>query len=113
TNVILILTGFSVHLLLMDMRRLMGSLREENQRVTEREQMIARLANQDQLTGLPNRRHAEQQFDVLFEQARQQQRPLLLLFLDMDNFKPVNDSLGHAAGDLLLQELSARLQALQ
>ena len=113
TNVILILTGFSVYLLLLDMRRLMSSLRDENRRVTEREQIIARLANQDQLTALPNRRYAEHHFDVLLEQARRQQRPMIVLFLDLDNFKPVNDSLGHAAGDLLLQQLAARLQALQ
>ncbi len=112
TDVILLITGFSVYLLLRDQRRLMRGLREENQRVRNSQKTIARLASQDQLTGLSNRRFAEESYTHLYQRCLRDEHPLAVFFLDLDNFKPVNDSLGHAAGDLLLQQLSGRLQAI-
>ena len=90
----------------------MRGLREENQRVRNSQQTIARLASQDQLTGLSNRRFAEESYTRLYQRCLRDEHPLAVFFLDLDNFKPVNDSLGHAAGDLLLQQLSGRLQAI-
>jgi diguanylate cyclase (GGDEF)-like protein/PAS domain S-box-containing protein len=75
------------------------------------ERELARLARVDTLTGLSNRR----QFDELLEQAlgrhRRTRRPLALIFLDVDRFKAINDTLGHGAGDAVLKEFAARLQA--
>ncbi|MAT49737.1 MAG: hypothetical protein CMK32_00930 [Porticoccaceae bacterium] len=73
------------------------------------EQLIWRQANYDQLTGLPNRRMVQ---DRLVQDMKKSQRsgmPLALLFLDLDRFKEVNDTLGHEKGDLLLQEAAQRL----
>lgn len=65
------------------------------------------LSLHDFLTGLPNRYQVTQYLDDLLEQAPAV--PLALLYLDLDRFKPVNDLLGHAAGDLVLQEVARRL----
>lgn len=110
-NIIFLLTGFSVYLLVKDLSSLMVSLRRENERVREREKTITELARYDQLTGLFNRRDAEKRFALMMQEAHREGCQLAVFFLDLDNFKPVNDSLGHAAGDLLLQELSRRLKA--
>ncbi len=83
--------------------------------VTERvrsEQAIAHLAYHDQLTGLPNRALLEEHLEVALARAERDGRELALLFLDLDNFKIVNDSLGHAAGDRLLQLVAERLTSI-
>ena len=68
------------------------------------------LAATDALTGLNNRRHMEAHLKLLEGAARRSDQPLSLLFLDVDDFKAVNDSYGHAAGDAVLRELAQRLR---
>ncbi len=82
------------------------------QDVTERknsEEKIRLLAYYDVLTGLPNRRSFLEQLTVAIPRAQRREQPLAVLFLDLDRFKRINDSLGHAAGDELLREAANRL----
>ena len=107
--VILLVTSFSVYLMVRDMRLLMRTLQLENEKVRQSRKEIERLAHHDPLTGLPNRILGEQLYSNLLSHCQQHQRQLAVLFLDLDNFKPVNDSLGHSAGDILLRQLAKRL----
>jgi diguanylate cyclase (GGDEF)-like protein/PAS domain S-box-containing protein len=80
--------------------------------ITERKQHEAELRHQathDTLTGLPNRTLLEDRLEAEISRASRQGRLLALIFLDLDNFKRVNDSLGHPAGDSLLKEVGRRL----
>jgi diguanylate cyclase (GGDEF)-like protein/PAS domain S-box-containing protein len=81
--------------------------------VTERreaEQQIAYLAYHDSLTGLPNRALLAEHMELSLARARRTSTAVALLYLDLDDFKLVNDSLGHAAGDQLLCQIAMRLQ---
>ncbi|MBQ0943745.1 EAL domain-containing protein [Ideonella sp. 4Y16] len=69
-----------------------------------------RLAERDPLTNLPNRNHVNLQFPALLEEIRSIGRQAAMIFLDLDRFKHVNDSLGHEAGDRLLIEVARRLR---
>ncbi len=69
------------------------------------------LAHHDVLTQLPNRALFQDRLVHAISQARRSNRALALMFIDLDNFKTINDSLGHAAGDALLKEASLRLQS--
>jgi diguanylate cyclase (GGDEF)-like protein len=69
------------------------------------------LAGHDVLTGLPNRGQATQHFNDWLPQIRQAEQEAALLFIDLDHFKDVNDTLGHAAGDELLVAVSRRLRS--
>lgn len=75
------------------------------------EQRIHRLAYYDALTHLPNRSLFQDRLHSALQQAERQDAWVVLMFLDLDRFKPINDSLGHAAGDRMLQEMATRLLA--
>ena len=83
--------------------------------ISERKQMeqaIWREANYDALTGLPNLRLLRDRLSEELERARRQGSTLALLFIDLDRFKEVNDTLGHHVGDQLLIQAAERIQAV-
>lgn len=75
----------------------------------EAEQALERLARQDMLTGLANRRSFEERLDVAIARSQRTASPIALLYLDVDHFKQINDSQGHAAGDLVLRQFAKQL----
>ncbi|MGO0063814.1 EAL domain-containing protein [Brevibacillus fluminis] len=80
----------------------------EEKRIKE---SIQHLAYHDELTGLPNRRKFNSLIEEAIEQNRKQRAPFAVMVVDIDRFKMINDSLGHAYGDLFLQMVSERMQA--
>ena len=74
------------------------------------EQRLAQLAQYDALTGLANRTLFQDRLAQAIARAHRSERRIALLFLDLDRFKEINDSLGHEAGDRVLQEAAARLR---
>lgn len=88
-------------------------LRGVSRDITERrlaEEKIRHMAQHDALTDLPNRALFSEMTERALASARREATQLALVFIDLDKFKPVNDTYGHAVGDGLLQEVAARIQ---
>ena len=80
------------------------------QRIDDERATLLHLATHDPLTGLPNRRQFGEDLAILLRETADSNETLSLMQLDLDDFKPVNDTLGHPAGDKLLQFAASRIQ---
>ena len=109
---ILVVIALVVLWLAGDLRRALERADRENEQVRAGMERIRYLSYHDALTGLPNRAIAEDRFAVASAAARRSGEYVALLYLDLDDFKVVNDTLGHPVGDRLLQAVAQRLAAL-
>ena len=91
---------------------LLPILRRVTNRLREQMETLEHLALHDALTGLPNRLLFKRHVDAALAAANREARGVAVLLLDLDRFKEINDTLGHASGDLLLQELGRRMTDL-
>jgi diguanylate cyclase (GGDEF)-like protein/PAS domain S-box-containing protein len=95
-----------------ELARANAQLQDEIQERRLAEEQVRHLANHDVLTDLPNRRLLEDRLARAMLAAKRNSGQVAILFIDLDHFKPINDSLGHRVGDLLLQAVAKRLQNL-
>ncbi|MEC4718892.1 CHASE domain-containing protein [Noviherbaspirillum sp. CPCC 100848] len=101
-------SGISISLLIA---LLIWLFLDDRARALQAADQAMQLALYDALTGLPNRKLLDERLAVELVKARRDHSHVALLFIDLDKFKPVNDAYGHAYGDLLLKEVSRRLQS--
>ena len=83
-----------------------------DEELKRREDELAFLATHDPLTGLPNRTLILDRVEQMLARSTRNQTPVAALFIDLDNFKSINDTLGHGAGDELLRAVTARLDGV-
>ncbi|MBS0418600.1 MAG: EAL domain-containing protein [Proteobacteria bacterium] len=111
--VVALLAGFAllVCLLLTTMNRGWRTSAVARRQSIDQQRKFSRLARRDVLTGLPNRVYLQKLLPRLIKRAARDSSRMALLYIDLDHFKNVNDSLGHAAGDKLLTAVAHRLRA--
>ena len=99
-------------LMASDMRSALDAMNAQNAQMAATQARMALMATHDALTGLPNRSLVRDRFEQAAAIARRAGHGVAMLYLDLDNFKNVNDTLGHSSGDTLLRQVSDRLSAL-
>ena len=101
----------SVALALRQVRQT-SDLERRAEELHEANSALSVMARYDSLTGLPNRVLFHENLEAAFAQARERGKELALLFIDLDGFKLINDTLGHGAGDRLLEVVAARIRGV-
>lgn len=109
-TILLSLSCLAVLILARDLREAFLGLSRENKRVNKSQAEIKKLVHYDALTGLPNRVLAKLTFDIFIERLSRQSTKLSVMFIDLDDFKIVNDTLGHSAGDEFIKQIAKRLK---
>jgi diguanylate cyclase (GGDEF)-like protein len=107
---ILLFTGFIIWRIASDLCESLASLKSDNDLLRASRTHIDFLAHHDVLTGLPNRVLARIRLDQAIAAAEISREGVALLLIDLDDFRTVNESLGHATGDLLLCDVAARIR---
>jgi diguanylate cyclase (GGDEF)-like protein len=97
---------------LVRMNRLLDLAQRRVQKSRAHAREMARKVNIDTLTGLPNRNWLEQHLPAALERSRRSGRMLAVLYLDLDGFKAINDTMGHPAGDELLRAAARRMKSV-
>ncbi|GGO64404.1 putative bifunctional diguanylate cyclase/phosphodiesterase [Bowmanella pacifica] len=108
---LLAMTAYGIWAVVSQLRTTVDELKLENARYRDSQIQVAQLIHHDPLTGLSNRLKAREMFEEAVLAARSNQTMVALTFLDLDNFKSINDSLGHRLGDRYLQQVAATLKS--
>ena len=109
---VLFVTSVIAWLMANDMHNALDALHAQNAQMAATQARMELMATHDALTGLPNRSLARDRFEQAAAAARRGEHSVAMLYLDLDNFKNVNDTLGHSSGDTLLKLVSDRLSTL-